>query len=129
MLGYWLDDCRAWGVEAHYAYLGNVSGGGYFVESTRDPILARPFFNVGLGVQNAQLLAYPGFLEGQISVDTLSEIHSAGVLLRHTWLRGSEGELAVVGGYRYFRLRERLAIAERSSRSLGISCSAGSILS
>jgi hypothetical protein len=83
-LGYWLDDCRACGVEAHYAYLANDSGGGYFAESTGDPILARPFFNVGLGVQNAQLLAYPEFHEGQISVDTLSEIHSAGVLLRQT---------------------------------------------
>lgn len=112
-LGYWLDGCRDWGMEAHYAYLGTVSGGGFFAESAGDPILARPFFNRGGGVQDAQLVAYPGFLQGQIAVDTLSEIHSAGVLLRHTWLRHCEGELAFVGGYRYFRLRERLAIAER----------------
>ena len=112
-LGHWLDDCREWGVEAHYAYLGDASGGGFFVDSTAEPILARPFLDAGLGVQKAQLLAYPGFLKGQISVDTLSEVHSAGVLLRHTWLRDYQGELALVGGYRYFRLRERLAVTER----------------
>jgi hypothetical protein len=110
-LGTWLDECREWGVEGHYFFVGGA-GGGYATESVGDPILARPFFNAAIDAQDSQLVAFPGFVEGQFRIDTSSDVNSAGVLLRRTVLRGCEGQVALLGGYRYFRFRERLRIDE-----------------
>ncbi len=51
-------------------------------------------------------------VEGQLHMATSSEVHSAGLLLRKTLFREGLGQLACVGGYRYFRFQERLAIHE-----------------
>ena len=79
-----------------------------------NPILARPFFNFDplVNAQDSQLVAFPGLVEGQIQIATSSDVNSAGLLLRRSWLRGGQGQVAVLGGYRYFRFRESLAIDE-----------------
>lgn len=114
-LGRWLDDCQDWGVEGHYFYVGDA-GGGYFADSAGNPILARPFFNAETppGAADSLLVAFPERIEGQIQIDTSSDVHSAGVLLRRNWLRDCRGQVAVLGGYRYFRFREQLVIDTRS---------------
>jgi len=108
-LGVWLDDAQDWGLEGHYFYVGNAAGG-YQAASDGDPILARPFFDAG--VPDAQWIALPGWSTGQIRIDTSSDAQSAGLLLRRAWLQGCQGQIAVLGGYRYFRFRERLTIDE-----------------
>jgi len=112
-LGRWLDDCQDWAIEGHYFYVGDAEGG-YRAASIGDPILARPFFNLDPQVngQDSQLVGFPEVVEGQIRIDTASDLNSAGLLLRRTWFRGCRGQVALVGGYRYFRLRERLTINE-----------------
>lgn len=111
MLGAWLDDCQQWGVEGHYFYLGDASGG-YQAASPVDPVLARPFFDVFGVPQISPWIAFPGTVAGEIRIDTSSDVNSAGLLLRKTWLRGCQGQATFFGGYRYFRLREELAINE-----------------
>jgi hypothetical protein len=86
-LGTWLDDRHDWGVEGHYFYVGDASGG-----------------------TSAQAYQLGEPIDGQIRIDTSSDVNSAGLLLRRTLLRGCQGEVAFVGGYRYFRFRERLTI-------------------
>lgn len=113
-LGYWLNDWQSWGVEGHYLYVGEAANGDYAADSTGEPILARPFFNVQSGAEDSLVVAYPGILEGQIGISTSSDLHSAGLLLRRTWFRDHYGELALVGGYRYFRYGESLNIDSRS---------------
>lgn len=108
-LGRWLGDSQDWGLEGHYFYLGDA-GDGYSASTPDAPILARPVFDSQLGAASALLVAFPDAVAGQIVVDTSSDVHSAGGLLRRNWLRGSYGQVALLGGYRYFRLRERLAI-------------------
>ncbi|MCU0872647.1 MAG: BBP7 family outer membrane beta-barrel protein [Pirellulaceae bacterium] len=112
-LGAWLDACQDWGMEGHYLYVGDA-GGGYQAGSDGNPILARPFYNLDpqVDAHNSQLVAFPGAVQGQIRIDTASDVNSAGLLLRRTMLRGCQGEIAFVGGYRYFRFRERLTIDE-----------------
>ena len=110
-MGAWLDACQDWGIEGHYLYVGDA-GGGYEAASNGEPILARPFYNLDLNRQDSQLVAFPGVVQGQIRIDTSSDVNSAGLLLRRTMLRGCQGEIAFVGGYRYFRFRERLTIDE-----------------
>lgn len=108
-LGRWLDEHQDWGLEVHYFYLGDAADG-YSAAASDEPILARPVFDPQLGQQGALLVAFPESVTGQILVDASSEVHSAGGLLRRNWLQGSYGQVAVLGGYRYFQLRERLAI-------------------
>jgi hypothetical protein len=112
-LGAWLDACQEWGIEGHYFYVGDA-GGGYEATSAGEPILARPFFNLDpqVDAQDSQLVAFDGVVQGQIRIDTSSDVNSAGLLLRRTMLRGCQGEVAFLGGYRYFRFRERLTIDE-----------------
>lgn len=109
-LGVWLDDSQTWGLEGHYAYLGDA-GGGYQAAGSDQPMLARPFFNRNLGgTPDAQWVALPGMVTGQIGIDTSSDVNSTGLLLRRAWLQNGQGQVAIVGGYRYFRFRERLTI-------------------
>lgn len=110
-LGAWLDGCREWGLEGHYFYVGDARGG-YQAASAGDPILARPFYDLQIDGPSSQLVASPGVVEGQIRIDTSSDVNSAGLLLRRNWLRGCQGQVALLGGYRYFRLRESLSIDE-----------------
>ncbi|HPM82430.1 MAG TPA: BBP7 family outer membrane beta-barrel protein [Candidatus Anammoximicrobium sp.] len=87
-IGGWLDECREWGIEGHYFYVGDADGG------------------------HQAVVAIPDLLESPIGIDTSSDVNSAGLLLRKTWLRSCQGHVALVGGYRYFRFRERLTIDE-----------------
>lgn len=87
-IGGWLDECREWGVEAHYFYVGNADDG------------------------HQAAIDVPNLIDGYIGVDTSSDVNSAGLLLRKTWLRNCRGNVALVGGYRYLRFQEALTIEE-----------------
>lgn len=95
--------------------------------SNGDPFLARPFFNIESGSQDASLLACPsctaqGFpninLQGSVSIQATSEAQSAGVSLRRlvwmdTWPPfNSFFRLHFLAGYRFFKLHEGLAITD-----------------
>jgi hypothetical protein len=111
--GMWLDACSQVGVDVHYLYLDDgANTGDYFGRSLGDPILARPFFNTQLNAEDSQLIAFPGVVQGQIDIQTSSEMHSAGILLRRGWWRDGSTSIDLVGGYRYFRYREGLSINE-----------------
>ncbi len=112
-LGFWLDDNEDDAAEFHWFSLGKAQGyGDYFQGTDGDPILARPFFNVQSGMEDAELVAFPGAVTGQVLVDTSSEMHSAGILCRRNWMRGARGRLDIIGGYRYLRFREALHVQE-----------------
>ncbi len=117
VLGYWLDDCQTLGVDATWFSLGDgANSGNYYAQSVGSPlspILTRPFYNVLLGQQDSQLVAFPGVVEGDVQVATSSEMHSLALLLRRNVWQECGNRLDVVGGYRYFRYREGLTIQER----------------
>jgi len=79
-LGMWLDHCHVWDLEFDYLSLGERSDG-FEMSSTGFPILARPFFNVLTNAQASELVAYPGVVEGTVTVDAKDYFQSAGVLL------------------------------------------------
>jgi len=96
--------------------------------STGDPIIARPFFNIELEQQDASLISCPsctvlGFpninLQGNISIETTSEVKSAGISWRRlvwmdTWAPfQSFVRLNFLAGYRYFELHEGLTINDQ----------------
>ncbi len=65
--GVWLDRCHTWAVGAEFFRLGRESQG-FSATSTGTPILARPFFNTQTGLDDAELVAYPGVLTGTVGV-------------------------------------------------------------
>ncbi|HBE70645.1 MAG TPA: hypothetical protein DDW52_21075, partial [Planctomycetaceae bacterium] len=65
--GWWLRCLPGWGVEGEYVGLGEDVQS-FFQQSTGNPVLARPFFNVLTGLNDAELIAYPGVVTGDIGV-------------------------------------------------------------
>lgn len=61
--GIWIPDASNWGIEANYLMLANEHAD-FAATSTGDPILARPFFNVSIGAEDAQLVAFPTIVAG-----------------------------------------------------------------
>jgi hypothetical protein len=79
-LGMWLDHCHVWDLEFDYLSLGERANN-FEMSSTGDPILMRPFFNVQTGAQAAELVAYPGIVQGTVTVNTKDYFQSAGAWL------------------------------------------------
>jgi hypothetical protein len=135
VLGGWIDIRQHRGWEIDYFFLDDESDSFGF-GSLGDPILARPFFNTQLNLQDAELVAFPGIVTGSVHVDQHSEFQSLTPRLRQN-LRCNDfyslacggcgdcdacasGTMGPIGGsrvdvsvgYRYMRLNERLRISE-----------------
>lgn len=81
--GVWLNDGHSFGLEAGYFFLGPTSGTSDFASSGApgSPVIARPFYDVLSGAQNAQLAAYPGLANGDVSLHSTSFLQGA-------WING-----------------------------------------
>ena len=110
--GFWLCDCQCWGVEASWFSLDEGDSTNFGESSDGPPILARPFFNVGLNAQDSQLVAFPDVVSGQIGVLTNSDIDSGGVVVRRLWRCSPQGRMDLLFGYRYMGFDEELLIRE-----------------
>ena len=111
--GYWLDECQCWGLQATWWYAGDPADELDDTWASQGvPVYARPFFNVGSGLEDSQLVAYPNVVAGAVRVATGSDLRSAEALLSMNWLQGCRGRVDLLGGYRYFRFREGLLVEE-----------------
>ena len=115
-MGRWLNPCHSAGLEVTWFTLGDGSNSGnFFASSTGDPILARPFFNTQNAANDAQLVAFPNIIQGAVQVQTSSEINSVSVDLRRNWRNTCRTRIDLLGGYRFVRFREGIAIRENLS--------------
>lgn len=120
--GHWADPDGTVGIQATYFSVFDDTGtGDFFAQTTGvigagggSPILARPFFNVDPANtgEDARLVSFPNVVDGSISITSSSEMHSASVLLRQHWRSGCRGRIDLIGGYRYFRLRDGFLVRE-----------------
>jgi hypothetical protein len=109
--GYWLDPARTMGIEAHAFGLENASTD-FFASSNGTPVLARPFFDPTLNIQNSEVIAFPGVAAGQVSVNETSRLLGAGIAFRKELCEAcAMGPVAGIIGYRYLRLRDELGIS------------------
>lgn len=123
--GWWLSRLPGWGIEGEYVGAGSITDTQQF-QSTGTPILARPFFNMVSGEEDAQLVAFPNSLTGAVSVAASSEFTGAALRLRRQ-LCASEGcgtswwncqpvpvssHTDLTLGYRFFELDENLSMNE-----------------
>ncbi len=130
-LGFWCNDCQTIGAEANFFFLDQRSNdfGATTSGAPGSPVLARPFFDTSTGMENAELVGYPGLAAGSIRVHATSR------------LLGPEGNLVcnlcrscdtscdlcdrptgsyrvdLLAGVRYLELREGLGVAENSQVS------------
>lgn len=112
-VGRWLDACQCTGLEATWFGVGDgANSGNFFADSTGSPILARPFYNINLGQEDAQLVAFPNIVIGNVEANTESDLNSVSLLLRRNLSDNCSRRFDLVGGYRYLRFRESLAVSE-----------------
>ncbi|MBN2473528.1 MAG: BBP7 family outer membrane beta-barrel protein [Pirellulales bacterium] len=108
---WWMGPARRTGIEGSYFGLGSASTL-YRAASTGDPILARPFFNIGEGEQDARLITFDGLVTGSVAVDATTELQGVEVLLRRSFFRQQASHTDFVFGYRFGRLDDGLLISE-----------------
>ena len=113
-LGYWFRGWDCTGIDATFLFLGDVNQQ-YYNSSNGSPILARPLFNVNTQAKDAQLLAYPGIVTGNVQVDNTSRAFGGDVNLRRVRVDGLLEARHVMAGYRYFGLEESLHVATNTT--------------
>lgn len=79
--GVWLDRCHKFGVGGELFRIGEETES-FSRTSTGDPILARPFFNTTTGLNDSELVAFPGVVSGTVAVNAASELQGWGVHVR-----------------------------------------------
>ncbi len=113
-LGWWFDPCQSTcAIEGSFFFLSEREVT-FFAGSDGSVVLARPFFDVTLDAQNAELVSAPGVLTGAVRVDLDSRLFGAEINLRKHLLDGWCWGSRVDGllGVRYLNFEENLAITE-----------------
>ena len=94
-------------------YLANASDPAFFgSDATGLPVLGRPFFNANTQAQDAELVAYPNVLVGQVAVNTASEFYLGELGISRAFLRDEDFDLDLHAGYRYLSFRDGLYVRE-----------------
>jgi hypothetical protein len=110
--GWWLDEtCRDDAVELRGFYLGTRSTD-FDANSSQYPVIARPFFNINMQQEFAQLTAFPGVATGNLAISEESHLWGAEANARCRICSGCDYRLEVFGGFRYLELEEWLNIVE-----------------
>ena len=112
--GSWLDPCQQTGVEVSYFFLGSTDAE-FNANEQNNAILARPFFNTTLGVQDSFLVAYPGDRTGNISIRDSNSMYGFEVALRRAMVQTPSVKLDFIVGYRYANFSEDLSINSNST--------------
>ena len=128
--GFWCDPCRKFGFDGSYFFLGsqntnfNVASDGRLGSS----FIARPFFDLLSGSQNAQLVAFPalgggtnlltatglGLASGDLHASTYSRLQGGDINALCGLCSGCNYWVQMLGGFRYLQLNEGIAITENT---------------
>jgi hypothetical protein len=113
--GFFLDPCNTCGIEASYFFLGQQGDTTSF-SSAQFPVLARPFFNLNLGSEFSQVVAFPGIATGSVTIDDDSSLQGADVNILKALCCCCKCDCAyqinALAGFRYLDLDEGLSIRE-----------------
>lgn len=109
--GIWLPGTCDWGVDATYFFLGRQTNTQSF-GSGGDPQYSRPVIDANSGANVAQLVAFPGIVNGIAVVSNYSELWGLDINLRKRVCCGCNYWLDLLGGYRHLDLVEGLSVSE-----------------
>jgi hypothetical protein len=111
--GWWFDDDRTRGIEGDFFFLQN-SRGGFSAASDGSSIISRPFVNAQTGLQDVELVSYPGVVAGSLIADPRNSVIGGGVSYVHN-LCGDPCSCRrwdLLLGYRYWNVTDSLSITE-----------------
>ncbi len=116
--GAWLDPCPAIGVEWS-AFFVPAQSTTQTATASPGGVLARPFFDTALNIENSRVLTAPGFFDGSVSETyrTFFWGAEAGVLLRV--VQSSDFSLDQVYHFRYYSLEDSLLTSDSSTATGG----------
>lgn len=127
--GTWLGACPQLGIEGEYVGLSEQSE--LFSDSstgaTGSRILARPFFNTVTGLEDAELIAFPNVVRGNIRTELTNSLHGAAFRFRrqlccdsgcgfsdwHCQAVPVSSRIDFTLGYRFWQLDEGLTVNEQ----------------
>jgi Putative beta barrel porin-7 (BBP7) len=123
--GYWFNCAQTKGIEASYFFLGSRSNdfGATSSGAPGSSVLARPFFDVSSGLQNSELIAFPGLASGTVGVHSTTRLQGAeaNMICNLCCSCGDCGDCGaparsyrvdLISGFRYLDLREGLGVVE-----------------
>ena len=111
--GHWLDDEQLFGVEISYFFTAGRTIS-QSLSSPGNPVLAKPFFNVNTGRQDAALITYPGISSGSISGETQSFLQGAEANLDLNLWQTEHCKIEALAGFRWLNLNERVGLGSIS---------------
>jgi hypothetical protein len=112
--GWWLGDTHTFGLEAGYFFLGTRAAN-FGTSSTDAPgaaVLARPFFDVLAGREDASLSAFPGLASGTVTVAAPTYLQGGEVNFLWAFRQEDCLRLDLLAGFRYLELYEALDVGE-----------------
>jgi hypothetical protein len=112
--GYWFDRGHTSGVEVSFFGLERASTG-FNANSGSFPILARPFTDAATGQQNANLIAFPGFLSSSVTASETSNLLGADAVYRRDIGYFGREHLSALFGCRFLYASDHLDISRASS--------------
>ncbi len=126
--GFWLNDCHTCGIEGSYFFLGSRTAS-FDTASTGvfgSTVITRPFVDVLTGLENAQLIAFPGIAAGDVHLRYNSDFQGAELnavcnicccppceTVCNTGC-GWYYRMELLAGFRYLDLDENIGISESS---------------
>ncbi|MGV3483318.1 MAG: BBP7 family outer membrane beta-barrel protein [Planctomycetaceae bacterium] len=121
--GWYVDPSRYWAIGGDYYQLFG-DGDSFSGDTSTNPILGRPFFDIIAGRQTAQLVSYPALVTGGVDVNTDTQLRSFGIHIQADALNppgaacqiasgcGREPRLDWLLGFRYVSLEDDIHITE-----------------
>jgi hypothetical protein len=127
--GWWFANCPKLGIEGEYFGLDTLRHDSVN-QSTGNPILARPFFNIapatGFAREDSELVAFPNIVSGSFTLNAFSTIDGAAVRFRRMLCCGTnstcsplcggmvetQSRIDATLGWRFLQLREGLTMTE-----------------
>jgi hypothetical protein len=111
LLGWWMDLCGEEALEVGGFFLPTRSTG-FNVNSSQFPVIGRPFFNLNLNREDAQLTAAPGITTGSLSVNAPTSLWGLQANFRFCCCSGCWYRVTWLAGFRNLNLNDSLTITE-----------------
>ncbi len=118
-LGMWLDPAQRDSLALTYFFIGEGSAG-YHVDVSDNPIIARPFFNVSNGAEDARLITYPNLVQGTVDITAESSFQAASLEYRRQAVRSGRFKIDYLFGYMYAQLDENVTIRDSTLSLSGV---------
>jgi hypothetical protein len=109
--GYWLDCCEGGAVEISGLFLGQRFAF-FATNSSVNPLICRPFFDVNNNRESAQLTAQPGIATGTLTINSPTSLWGLEGNFRYVLCGGCTYRITALGGFRNLNLDESLSITE-----------------